>query len=99
MDRRHLQLTESFIADDLRQMQLAPNYNNWLYSIVKPHLGKRVIEVGAGIGNRQGAPSPTIGGRLRRKGPSRTARLNALREYSTVGTACHRRGSARQGGP
>ena len=51
MDRRHLQLTESFIADDLRQMQLAPNYNNWLYSIVKPHLGKRVIEVGAGIGN------------------------------------------------
>ena len=27
------------------------NYNHWIYSLLRPHLGNRVLEVGAGIGN------------------------------------------------
>lgn len=27
------------------------NYNHWIYSLLRPHLGERVLEVGAGIGN------------------------------------------------
>lgn len=49
-DRRFLQNQDPFIAQDLEQMRLAKNYNNWLYQLVKPYLGKRVLEIGAGIG-------------------------------------------------
>ncbi len=27
------------------------NYNHWIYSLMRPHLGDRILEVGAGIGN------------------------------------------------
>ncbi|MBC8331998.1 MAG: class I SAM-dependent methyltransferase [Anaerolineae bacterium] len=27
------------------------NYNHWIYSLMRPHLGERILEVGAGIGN------------------------------------------------
>ncbi len=27
------------------------NYNGWIYSLMRPHLGQRVLELGAGIGN------------------------------------------------
>jgi 2-polyprenyl-3-methyl-5-hydroxy-6-metoxy-1,4-benzoquinol methylase len=50
-DRRYLQIEDPFIMDDLRQMENAQNYNKWLYSLVKPYLGKRVLEIGPGIGN------------------------------------------------
>jgi len=50
-DRRYLQTIDPFILDDLRQMQNAPNYNKWLYEVVKPFIGKRVLEIGSGIGN------------------------------------------------
>jgi SAM-dependent methyltransferase len=46
-----VQLGEEFVAEDLRQMQVARRYNTWLYSIAKPYLGKRVLEIGSGIGN------------------------------------------------
>ena len=29
----------------------APNFNRWIADIIKPHVGKRVLEIGAGIGN------------------------------------------------
>lgn len=32
-------------------MENAPNYNQWLYELVKPYIGKRVLEVGSGTGN------------------------------------------------
>ena len=49
-DRRYFQTEDSFIADDLRQMELAPNYNEWLFSLVKPFIGRRILEIGSGIG-------------------------------------------------
>ena len=35
----------------LRIMEGAGEYNAWLYRLVRPYLGERVLEVGAGIGN------------------------------------------------
>ncbi len=35
----------------LETMSFAKWYNNWLFSLMKRHLGKEVLEVGAGIGN------------------------------------------------
>lgn len=49
--RRHIQTDDPFILDDLRQMALAPQYNYWIYSLLKPYLGQRILEIGPGIGN------------------------------------------------
>jgi SAM-dependent methyltransferase len=38
-------------AETLEIMQAAPNYNRWQFSRIAPYLGRRVCEVGAGIGN------------------------------------------------
>jgi len=43
--------TDPFYAEDLRQMQKAVNYRDWQFRMVEPFLGKRVLEVGGGIGN------------------------------------------------
>lgn len=51
LDRRYLQTNDSFILDDLKQMEYAKNYNQWIFSLVKPYIGKRVLEIGPGIGN------------------------------------------------
>jgi SAM-dependent methyltransferase len=50
-DRRLTQLSDEFAAIDLRQMQLAGRYTDWIAGQVQPHCGRRVLEVGAGIGN------------------------------------------------
>ena len=50
VDRRHTQLGDSFVAEDLRQMQLATRYTDWLHALVRPHMGRRILEVGCGIG-------------------------------------------------
>ncbi len=50
-DRRYAQIEDSFIAEDLEQMKYARNYNIWLFSLLKPYLGKRILEIGPGIGN------------------------------------------------
>src|SRR5512133_2633383 len=50
-DRRFDQIGDAFVADDLRQMQLARRSNDWLAGLVLPYVGSRVLEVGAGIGN------------------------------------------------
>lgn len=49
-DRRYLQQSDPFIMVDCCQMENAPNYNNWLYELVKPFIGKRVLEIGSGTG-------------------------------------------------
>ncbi|HEU4680804.1 MAG TPA: methyltransferase domain-containing protein [Gemmatimonadales bacterium] len=38
-------------AETLEIMAAAPRYNAWQYEVIAPYLGKRVLEVGAGIGN------------------------------------------------
>lgn len=50
MDRRNIQTTSSFIESDLLQMQLAPNYTEWMFSLISRHLGKHVLEIGSGVG-------------------------------------------------
>ncbi len=37
--------------DTLEIMQKATQYNSWLFSKIKPHLGGRILEVGSGIGS------------------------------------------------
>lgn len=38
-------------AETLEIMASAPRYNSWQYQALAPYLGRRVLEVGAGIGN------------------------------------------------
>lgn len=38
-------------AETLEIMQAAPRYNRWQYSRVAPYLGRRICEVGSGIGS------------------------------------------------
>jgi SAM-dependent methyltransferase len=42
---------DPFFVEDLRQMERAVNYRDWQFRIIEPFLGKRVLEVGGGIGN------------------------------------------------
>ena len=51
VDRRRTQLTDEFAAHDLHQMQLAVRYTDWIARQIQPHCGRRILEVGAGIGN------------------------------------------------
>jgi 2-polyprenyl-3-methyl-5-hydroxy-6-metoxy-1,4-benzoquinol methylase len=51
IDRRYYQTEDPFVAEDLQQMKLAPKYNEWIFQLIKPYLGKKVIEVGSGTGN------------------------------------------------
>ncbi|NIS09618.1 MAG: class I SAM-dependent methyltransferase [Candidatus Dadabacteria bacterium] len=37
-------------TDELESLKYAKNYYNWIMSYFKPHLGRSVVEVGAGIG-------------------------------------------------
>lgn len=36
---------------NLDRMSKTVNYNNWVYKLIKPFMGKRVLEIGCGIGN------------------------------------------------
>jgi SAM-dependent methyltransferase len=38
-------------AETLEIMQAAPRYNRWQYSRIAPYLGRRICEIGSGIGN------------------------------------------------
>lgn len=38
-------------AETLAIMAAAPNYNAWQYDLIAPWIGKRVLEIGSGIGN------------------------------------------------
>lgn len=38
------------LEDTLRSMEEARRYNDWLFSRCAPHIGRRVLDVGAGIG-------------------------------------------------
>ena len=38
-------------AETLEIMAAAPRYNEWMFDVVAPFIGRRVLEVGSGIGN------------------------------------------------
>jgi SAM-dependent methyltransferase len=42
---------DPFYAEDLRQMERAVNYRRWQFGMIERFLGRRVLEVGGGIGN------------------------------------------------
>src|SRR5512134_2251905 len=50
VDRRHTQTQEQYAADDLETMQEARRYSAHLFNLFRDHIGKRVLEVGSGIG-------------------------------------------------
>ncbi|MFA6564539.1 MAG: class I SAM-dependent methyltransferase [Verrucomicrobiia bacterium] len=37
--------------ETLRRFEQAQNYNRWIADTLRPHVGRRVLEIGAGIGN------------------------------------------------
>jgi SAM-dependent methyltransferase len=40
--------------ETLDDLSSAINYNRWIYGILRPHIGKRIIEIGCGTGNITG---------------------------------------------
>ena len=50
VDRRFDQTKHAYAANDLEVIEAAPRYNDYIFSIFKPFIGRRVLEVGAGIG-------------------------------------------------
>ena len=42
---------DQILISDLEIMNQATNYRNWMYRQIAPHVGKRILEIGAGIGN------------------------------------------------
>ena len=49
-DRRFNQTEERYAADDLETMQEARRYAEHVFGLVRPFIGRRVLEVGSGIG-------------------------------------------------
>ena len=49
-DRRFSQTQSEYAADDLETMSEARKYHAHVYGLLRPFVGKRVLEVGAGIG-------------------------------------------------
>ncbi len=47
----HLQAGDIAGAETLEIMSAAPRYNRWQYDVIAPWIGKRVLEVGSGVGN------------------------------------------------
>ena len=53
-DRRFTQTAETYAADDLETMQEARRYGEHLFGLLRPYIGRRVLEVGCGIGTFTG---------------------------------------------
>ena len=49
-DRRHTQTEHEYAATDLETMQQARRYGEHLFNLFRGHIGRRVLEVGCGIG-------------------------------------------------
>jgi 2-polyprenyl-3-methyl-5-hydroxy-6-metoxy-1,4-benzoquinol methylase len=50
IDRRYIQTQVRFATDDLQTMREARRYQRHVFSFFRPYIGKRVLEVGSGIG-------------------------------------------------
>jgi 2-polyprenyl-3-methyl-5-hydroxy-6-metoxy-1,4-benzoquinol methylase len=49
-DRRHDQTQHTYAADDLETMREARRYSAHIFDLFRPHIGRRVLEIGCGIG-------------------------------------------------
>ena len=49
-DRRHTQTEDRYAADDLETMRGATRYSTHLFELFRPYIGRRVLEIGCGIG-------------------------------------------------
>ena len=50
VDHRFTQTQKQYAADDLETMQHARRYSAHVFDLFRPHIGRRVLEVGCGIG-------------------------------------------------
>ena len=50
IDRRFTQTQHRFASDDLETMSEAHRYQAHVFDLFRAHIGKRVLEVGTGIG-------------------------------------------------
>jgi SAM-dependent methyltransferase len=50
IDRRYIQTQVRFATDDLETMREARRYQGHVFSLFRPYIGARVLEVGSGIG-------------------------------------------------
>ena len=50
VDRRFDQTQHTYAADDLETIEEARRYGDHVFGLFQPHVGRRVLEVGAGIG-------------------------------------------------
>src|SRR5438034_10464541 len=50
IDRRYIQTQVRFATDDLETMREARRYQAHVFSLFRPYIGARVLEVGSGIG-------------------------------------------------
>ena len=49
-DRRFNQTTDRYAADDLETIEVARRYSAHVFNLFRPYIGRRVLEVGCGIG-------------------------------------------------
>jgi 2-polyprenyl-3-methyl-5-hydroxy-6-metoxy-1,4-benzoquinol methylase len=49
-DRRFNQTTDRYAAEDLETIEVARRYGAHVFNLFRPHIGRRVLEVGCGIG-------------------------------------------------
>jgi glycosyltransferase involved in cell wall biosynthesis len=47
----HIYTGDEFGGEILMRMSRAPRFNRWMADVIRPFVGERVLEVGAGIGN------------------------------------------------
>lgn len=104
-DRRHSQTQDRYAADDLETMKNARRYSAHVFDLFRPHIGRRVLEVGCGIGTMTSQllevaddvvglePNPNCAARLREavgSHPRLTLRFCHLEDCSQSELAAHR---------
>jgi 2-polyprenyl-3-methyl-5-hydroxy-6-metoxy-1,4-benzoquinol methylase len=75
-DRRFTQTQSTYAPDDLETMSEARKYHAHVYGLLRPFVGKRVLEVGAGIGTMT-ADLLTMADRVVAIEPNETSALRA----------------------
>jgi len=105
IDRRHTQTEHEYAATDLETMQEARRYGDHLFNLFREHIGRRVLEVGCGIGTMSQRlletaddvfavePNPYCAERTREvlgRHPRFTVRECLLEECDPVELASHR---------
>jgi 2-polyprenyl-3-methyl-5-hydroxy-6-metoxy-1,4-benzoquinol methylase len=54
MTNTHHRPQYDFQGETLDHLSKAHHYNRWIFEMMKPHLGQRILEIGCGIGNITG---------------------------------------------